>query len=228
MNNDSVSTTQCEKFRHPEFRLTVDSYIPRIDIGVLVSFLEESVENGSRFADGETISFGSMLLRVASIDGSFSLEEPDLKSLPIVWKNGVTQSLKLLRLQKDIAESVGLNEEVDPPSIRCSLLVAADMTQDCQAFVLERTSPVQSDSGWFIGRLDTQLDYRNSANLNRQSVYQAILNWPQIAGFLALPAGCRVDVSLAKTLFSRNGEPLGIKKGGFVDFLEEDVDRRTA
>ncbi|RLS36360.1 MAG: hypothetical protein DWH81_12590 [Planctomycetota bacterium] len=103
--------------------LVFDSSIPQLDVVVLASFLEESVEEGIRYEEGELISVGSMLLRVATVDDSFTLQEPDMQSVPIAWRLGVTQSMMLLRLQKDITESVGLEDEMDAPSITSSLLV---------------------------------------------------------------------------------------------------------
>ena len=127
--------------------------------------------------------------------------------------------MTLLRLQKEITESVGLADEIDPASIRYSLLVGTDLTKNTNTFILERIQPVDSDSGWFVGCLETVLDYNDAANLDRISVYQAVLNWPQIAGFLALPADCRVEVSNANTVFSRNGLPLEVQKGSFLDIV---------
>ncbi|MGC3961508.1 MAG: hypothetical protein QM813_27360, partial [Verrucomicrobiota bacterium] len=108
----------------------------------LASFLEESVEEGTRYEDGEFIAFGSMIFQVARVDDSLALQEPDLQSFPIAWKSGVTRSMKLLRLQKDIIESVGLEDEIDPPSIRSSLLVGTDPTPEIETFILERMIPV--------------------------------------------------------------------------------------
>jgi hypothetical protein len=212
MSTNSVSTTNCSNYQHPEFLLVFDSLVPQCDIDVLASFLEKSVEQGTQYDDGDTIAFGSMLFLVASVDNLLILHEPDLQSLPIAWKLGITQSMKLLRLQKDVVESVGLEDEIDSPSIRSSLLIGTDLTDEGKKFILERITPVDSDSGWFIGRPDSMLDYNNEVNLNRISIYQAIMNWPQIAPFLALPAGCRIDVSEANSIFTRNGKSVAIHK----------------
>lgn len=209
-------TTKCSACNHPEFLLEFHSSIPQADVDVLISFLEESVQGGTRYEDGQTIEFGSMILRLAAVDDLFIVEEPDLLTIPISWKSGITQSMRLLRLQKDVAESVGLGDELNSPSIRYSLLVGADLTEGAGQLVLERSEPDCSDSGWFVGRLDGKLDYNDAANLRRMSIYQAILNWPRIAGFLALPDGSRVEAS-ERLDISRSGEPLEIQKGSFLD-----------
>lgn len=219
MSKSFVRTRKCDACQHPEFLLFFDTAVPQADIQILTSFLEESVEEGTRYNDKDLITIGSMLFRVSIVNDSLTLEEPDLQSLPIEWKEGITESMKLLRLQKDIAESVGLEDEIESPSIRSSLLIGADLTQQDEQLVLERVKTSDSDSGWFVGRRDSVLDYDDEGNLKRISVYQAILNWPKIAGFLALPAGCRVDISATNSQFARNGRPLQIKPGSFVDVL---------
>jgi hypothetical protein len=216
MNQMITVTTRCSEWKHSEFRLEFDSAIPQADVYALVSFLEESVQAGTRYDDGQMIEFGSMILRLAVSDDVFIVEEPDLRTFPISWKVGITQSMRLLRLQKDIAESVGLGDHLEFSSIRCSLLVGTDLIEGLDMLILERSEPHASDSGWFVGRLDTKLDYNDAANLHRISVYQAILNWPRMAGFLALPAGSRVETSERLTI-SRNGQPLEIQKGSFLD-----------
>jgi hypothetical protein len=215
-------TTKCSEWKHPEFRLEFDSAIPQADVDVLVSFLEESVRGGARYEDGQTIEFGSMIFRLAAVGDVLAAEEPDLLTFPISWKAGITQSLMLLRLQKDIAESVGLGDELDFPSILYSVLVGADLTEGLDTLVLDRAEPYGSDSGWFVGRLDSTIDYNDAANLFRISVYQAIVNWPRIAGFLALPAGSRVETS-ERLQISHNGQPLTIQKGSFLDVASSNM-----
>jgi len=221
MTRQRVTTTSCSKWQHLEFHVEFESGIPAVDIEALVSFLEATVKAGTRYAEGELIAFGSMILRVAEMENALTLQEPDLQSIPISWNDGITQSMMLLRLQKDVGESIGLEDELDPPSIRSSLLVGADLSKRLGGCILERSEPAEADSGWFVGRLDTELDYSDEANLQRISVYQAILNWPNIAGFLALPAGCRVEVSGASRVFSRNGQVLEIQERSFLDMVQD-------
>ena len=219
MSNNVFRTTKCSAYEHPEFTLVFDTSVPQADIEVLASFLEDSVAEGTRYKDGDLITVGSMLFRVAMIKDALSIEEPNLLSLPIEWTQGVSRTMQLLRLQKDIAESLGLEDEIDPPSIRCSLLVGANLTLQDKELVLDRVNASVCDSGWFVGRQDSELNYEDKATLKRISVYQAILNWPQIGGFLALPVGCRVEFSRQKPRFTRNGRDLEIKSGSLIDAL---------
>src|SRR5262249_29298694 len=117
----------------------------------------------------------------------------------------------------DVAESVGLGDELDSPSIYHSLLVGVDLTEESNSFVLERFEPRASDSGWFIGKLDSQIDYNNAENLRRISVYESILNWPHVAGFLGLSPGCRVESSSEQLEISRDGKKLEIQKKSLLE-----------
>ena len=217
MNQMEIVTTKCSEWGHPEFRLEFDAAIPQVDVDVLVSFLEQSVENGTRYEHGQSIELGSMILWLVAVDGYFNVEEPDLLNVPLTRRVGVTQSLRTLRLHKDIAESVGLGDELDFPSIRHSLTIGTDLSIGVDAFVLERLESQGLDSGWFVGRFESQLDYSEAANLRRVSLYQAILNWPRIAGFLALPTDSRVEMSPKGLEISRYGRLLEIQEGSFLD-----------
>ena len=95
-----ISTTKCTDRQHREFCLDFDAAIPRHDVDILVSYLEQSVENGTRYKDGQSIQFGSMVLRIVAANNSLILEEPDFVTIPIVWAVGVTRSLKLLHFIK--------------------------------------------------------------------------------------------------------------------------------
>ncbi len=217
MSDTRTFIINCSQNKHPNFRLVVDSAIPQSDVDAMIDFLKESVQSGKKFGDGETIDFGSMLIRLVALNDDLALQEPDLRTIPISWTEGITNSMKLLRLQKDIGESVGFGDELNFPSIRYSLLVGADWTERLDTLVLERSDHDGLDSGWFVGQLDTEIDYNNPSNLRRISVYQAILDAPHIAGFLALPTGCCVEISgQYKTIFY-NGQYIKIKNGSYMD-----------
>lgn len=212
-----TKTRSCSAFEHPEIRFECDDSIPKADLNALLCFLEASVEGGERFEDGHTISFGSMLLRVSTGGGKLILHEPDMQGVPISWRNDVTSSLRLLRQQKDIADSVGLVDELDCPSICSSLLVGTDVTEKSDSLVLDRVESANADSGWFIGRLDSESDYNDPTNLQRISIYEAFLQWPRVAGYLGLPPGCRVELSGSHTEIFRDDELLEIREGSLLD-----------
>lgn len=217
MSKSAIVTKVCSAVMHPEFVVEYESSIPQADIHVLASFLEESVKMGTRYLEGDLIAFGSMIFRVARCHDVLTLEEPNMESFPIHWDSGVTRSMRLTRLQKDIAESVGLVDEIDPPSIRSSLLVEASLMPKDEGLVLDRRNSIASDSGWFVGHRDSGPCCRDQVPTSRISIYQAILNWPKTCGFLGLPAGCRVEIGQGKLKLTRNGSPLEIKKDCLID-----------
>lgn len=234
MSRARTVTIDCSEYNHPDFRFVVDSGILQVDVDIFASFLEESVREGTRYADGELIQFGSMLLRLVTSDGFLTLQEPDLRTMPIswtdgktdpvTWTEGVTNSLTLLRLQKDTGESLGFEDELDFPSIASSIVVGADWTEGLDSLFLDRTESEGEHSGWFVGRPDGEMDYDDADNLQPISLYQAILEAPHIAGYLAMPTGCRVLMSGQSLTFWYDGRPLKIVKGSFLD----DARRRSS
>lgn len=209
-------TTGCSEWAHPEFYISHDPGIVPEDIGSLAAALVQWVRQGRRFESGSLIELGSTLLRVAAKGQYLTLEEPDYVKFPISWTPGPCRSLRLLRLQQNIVESVGLASELTFSPIRLSLTIGLDLSKATDGLVLQRSDPETMDSGWFLGALGSPLDYSQPGNLQRISVYQAILSWPRIAGFLALPTGCRVEMSLSGMRVARQGIPLELQQGSFL------------
>ena len=218
-----TTTTNCSECGHPEFRISFDETIPRVDVEWLISVIECSVRNGTRYKDGELIDIGSMLLRTELDDeGRFLIKEPDFREVPISWIRGVTRSLQLLRLQKDSAESLQLGDKIDFPTLRQSVLVGIDVDSPLKQFVMERTNPDDVHSGWFIGQIDSPLDYCDPSNLCRVSIYEVVTNCPNIAGFLAMPSGIRVEKSKDRLSVFYKDQPLTPTKGSFLDLISRE------
>ncbi len=148
----NIITTKCSQSGKPEFLISCDDAIPRDDVDWLISFLERSVRDGAVYESDQLIQIGWMINTLSmGNDGLLSISEPDLRSLPIKWKSGVTETLRHLRLQKDTADSLGLSAYVQIPSIRESAIVATDVDAKKARFIFERAECTSSDSGWFIG-----------------------------------------------------------------------------
>ncbi len=135
----------------------------------------------------------------------------------ITWVNGVTQSLRLQRLQKDIAESVQLGTLADYPAIRHGLIVGTDLDQTSHEFVMERFDGNENYSGWFVGRLDTSLDYNQPQSLTHMSVYEFLLGWPQLGGFLGLPTSSYLELKPQTLRIQHLGNLLEVAPGSFLD-----------
>jgi hypothetical protein len=90
-----ISTTKCEQFGHPEFVLEVDASVPDVYARDLVETIECMVRGDSAFRPDETFQIGWMLTRVQEQGPrQRTLEEPDMRSMPIQWTPGVTHTLR--------------------------------------------------------------------------------------------------------------------------------------
>ncbi len=214
-----ISTTKCENFGHPEFVLEADeSAVPDIYIRELVETIEHMVADGTVFQVAETFQIGWMLTRVQEKGPRLlTLEEPDMRSLPIQWIPSVTDTLRQKMLQVFMLDSVELRHEMQIPSIQQSLIACTHYT-DCDFFMTRSKSTNERDSGWFVGCREHRHDHNDPGNLRCVSLYEAYLGQRGIQGFVTFPVGATVVVDRKNgvTIFNK-GEPLGIVPGSFLD-----------
>ena len=211
-----VKTTGCARHDHPEFTLDIGDAL-ETDGKWLVKFLEQAVASGERFAPGETVAIGWMLTRVVEVDDdTLTLHEPDMKSMPIQWVPTVRSTLAHLRIQKAIAESVGLEDELELPSIRHTAIVCTELGEE-PGMILARAEPKAGDSGWFAGCADPDHDHNVAENLDVTSLYQLAIAVPGAIGFLGLPAGVQVLIEAgAAPHIAMNGKRLPIKARSYL------------
>jgi hypothetical protein len=214
-----ISTTKCEEFGHPEFVLEADaSVVPDIYVRNLVETIECMVKEGSCFRPGETFQIGWMLTRVQGQGPrQLTLEEPDMRSMPIQWIPGVTHTLRQKMLQVFMLDSVGLRHQMQIPTIRQSLIACTRYT-DGDFFMTRSENNNERDSGWFVGCLDGGHDHNEAGNLRCISLYEAYLGQRGIQGFVTFPVGATVLIDGKQGVTILNGaEPLGIVPGSFLD-----------
>lgn len=218
-------TSKCAAHGHPEIEVRYsEARVPPVDVDSLLAFFEQSVRAGTRYKPGETLQIGWMFTRLFDRGrGLLGLEEPDFASVPIRWVDCVDRTLLHLRHQRDVAESVGMLDELAPPSIRSSAVVCSRYATSA-AFGMRRTEPAEADSGWFVGCLDPDHDHTNPRRLGRVSLYELVLHRPAAMAFLALPPGCAVTVGAdGALLMQRIGTELRIGQGSYLD----EIARRT-
>jgi hypothetical protein len=146
-----------------------------------------------------------------------ALREPDMRSMPIQWVPGITHTLRQKMLQVFMLDSVSLRDEMQIPSIRQSLVVCTGYKAR-EFFMARSKGASESDSGWFVGCLDGEHDHNDPSNLRCVSLYEAYLGQRGIQGFVTFPEGTAVVVDSTNGLsILREGEPLGIVRGGFLD-----------
>jgi len=212
-------TNTCRSHGHPEFQIAYDQALIPVedDVHWFIGWLENSVAQGKRITPGQTCQVGWIVTEVRlGESGSLSLWEPDMRQVPVVWTESVTNTLAHLRLQKDVVESVLSASDLSFPSMLQSSIVCARLGQT-EGLVLERTKPSESDSGWFCGCRGGNHDHNNAGELRRVSLYEAAVRYaPQIVPYLALPAGVLIGISGGAPKVFQDGKPLVFKPESFL------------
>lgn len=192
MTIEMASTEGCRTYGHPDLCFSYDSSIvPRPDADWLLRYLKESVSEGREYRHHETIQVGfSICMFYETEHGLLELFEPDWSGeTPIRFVPRMTATLHWLRVQRDVAESLGLSG--DYPNIRQSAVVCDEVAaKGCGT--MERSVARDADSGWFLGCDDLGHDHGSSKNLKRVSLYEATALLPVVTPFLALPTGVSV------------------------------------
>jgi hypothetical protein len=203
--------------RKSDLLIRCDDSIPAPDIDWLVKLIEGMVRVGYKYGAGEIIEVGWMPVQVFDVgDGTLLLREPDMRAIPFKWTDGVTETLRQLRLQKDTAESFGFGKSMQFPSVRDSAIVGVDVRQNDSILILDRVEAKGTDSGWFIGRLNSQLDYNDPGNLRRDSLYAAAILCPAAIMFMALPFGIVVEISEGQIAVTHHGKSVAPRTNSFL------------
>ncbi len=215
----ALQTTTCGRYGHPEFRVTFDpARVPvEADVHWFIGWLEQSVAQGKQFAPEQTCQVGWITTEIRLGENGFlSIWEPNMRDMPIVWAESVSNTLAHLRLQKDVVESVLSSSDLSYPSMRHSAIICTRL-QENKGLVMERTPPTGNDSGWFCGCRGEDHDHNNVAELRCVSLYEAAAKYaPQIVPYLALPPGVLIGASAGAPTIFYGGEPLAFKPGSFL------------
>ena len=211
-------TTQCGAHGHPEISLRCDgSIVPEEDLDWFARNLEEMVAGGEKFKAGDTIKIGWIMARFKAADGLLALEEPDFKSFPIVWIDGITRTLADLRRQKDVVESLEGDMEPIFPAVDEAGCVC-DRYTGGRPLVIQRDPPQDSFSGWSVTCDDPEHDHALE-KLTPESLYRIALDMPAVVQFLALPPGLAGHICADEMEFITADGLLEIKPGSYLDRL---------
>src|SRR6185436_8164843 len=114
-----TSTQKCREYGHPEISVECeDASALSLNLRSFVEWIESEVAGGRRFLPEQTIQFGWSILQIRQrTDGTLGLFEPDFQSMPIVFVDSVSNTLLHLLIQKSVAESLGLDQELSLPSL---------------------------------------------------------------------------------------------------------------
>lgn len=109
----------CEKHGHPEFSVCAVENHLAVQLSWLFAWLESEVAAGKRFLPDQTVQVGWSLLKVFQReDGTLGLLEPDFKNMPVVFIESVSHSLFHMLVQKSVAESLQLGNELNLPPLQ--------------------------------------------------------------------------------------------------------------
>ncbi len=188
------------------------------DVEWFCSTLETMLARGSKFKVGQTFGMGwSVLVFTDAGKGVLGLQELDGSGVESKFAKGVTRSLTALRLQKSVAESFGLEEQLDFATQRQTAIACKKLDVD-KAIVMSRDEPDEDASGWFFSCTAKNHDHDDEANLKVETLYELSCEFPRLMPYLALPIGVMILVDGDK-IKAEDGEgrKLGIKPGSLLD-----------
>jgi hypothetical protein len=213
-----VTTKHCAKYGQRDISVAYDEHLVlESDVTWLLGWLESEAANGRRFLAGETIQIGWMVTKLETFeDGMLEICEPDMKAFPVKFVNSVTNTLIHLRFQKMVVESIGCEQEFCFPSLRQTAITCNSVGKHAGIF-MDRMSPRDNDSGWFIGCVDPNHNHQEPTNLARKSLYEIVVRYePIITSYLAIPPGISVYIRDGIPVFHRGESKLAILSDSFL------------
>jgi hypothetical protein len=186
-------TTRCGAAGHREFTIQLTRQLPVPDLHrMLVDYFEGAVTRGTKFLPGQTVQVGWSTLRLCErSDGTLGVEERELAPEP-AWIESVDRALMDAWLQKEVASSVELLDELRFPRQDEGVLVA-DCALEADAVLLTRIPDddlPEGFSGWALACAEDH-DHGERSVVPLLAV---AANQPGLVQFLALPHGTSVFV----------------------------------
>jgi hypothetical protein len=213
-----AATETCKE--HGQHEITVEcgdeGYLAQ-GLKSLLQWIERETAEGRRFLPEQTVQFGWSILEIRQrTDGTVGLFEPDFRSMPVRFVDSVSNTLFHLLVQKWVAESLGLERELEIPDLRASAIICTEFGTT-EGFVMSRVQPQAADSGWFLGCDRKIHDHQSPNNLRRVSLYEAAIRYEdKIIPFLGLPPEIFVGFGGAAPYFSRGERELMIRPGSYL------------
>jgi len=211
------STTQCSKYGQPEFIFSVDDgSLSEKDAQWFRETLEEMVAAGEKFKAGETLLVGPVPLKLEAAEGGkLRVLEPDMKSIPFKFIPSVARTLRIVRRQRYAADSLGATNAIRFAPFHHPLMVTRGALK-APAILMIRAKKQDGITGWVLTDLEDKS--KSKPDLEAMTVYEAMLQRPDIMDFLALPEQFSVVVS-GRTKFEifKDGSPVEPRKGSYLD-----------
>ncbi|MEM5569188.1 hypothetical protein [Aliarcobacter butzleri] len=110
-------------------------------------------------------------IKIEEFKNNLYFFEPDYYKTPINWIVEIEKTIKLIRYQLDTEKSFSLEYDRRELTVRNSLLIGNDVFMNSNEIFMTRTDRSnEMDSGWFIGNINTNLDYTNISNMKKISL----------------------------------------------------------
>lgn len=212
------TTKLLSSFGQPEFEIQLSQLeFAQADFDFLQQALVDMARAGARFLEGQIIQIGSTPCRVASGQGVMSLEEPDFEMFPLQWVPGAKNTMRHLRIQNYVGDSLGLRDTLSHPSVLQSVVICTQLNPTSGIF-MERTVPTDAeDSGWNILCPDPAHAHDNPATLRRESLYLVCMVNPAVIQYIALPESISILQHFQGVPhFSMNGERIPFARGSYL------------
>lgn len=205
-----LRTTRCERVNHPEFELEVGTTSSTFTDG-LIDWIETTIQSGTKFEIGENVQYGSAILQVRARGRDYALFEPQPGSMPIVWIDSVADSVMTTMRQRAIAESVGLEDDLDFPHPMRHGFVCTRAVRGVRVGLI-RNEPMERDTGWCVMCTKEGHDHTDPEQIEEMSLYELAVRIPEFRLFQGMPVKTAVLLGGGKPIqvfFDR--KPLPIK-----------------
>jgi hypothetical protein len=214
------TTSRCHQHNHPEITFEVDCrVVSAYDVCWLIKTLERAVAKGACYEEGQTIQLGWLLASFsAGYDGTLKITEPDMNGLPINFVDGVTNTLRDLREQKDVLAS--LAEPRRP--VFCDLrkpMVVSKSFKDSEDFVMLREPETPFFSGWYF--CDNRSRAESEDDFDLLSIYEIGCQRPDLVKFLTLPVRYAVEGKEDAYGILYDADPVSIREGSYLAAVNE-------
>jgi hypothetical protein len=194
-----VRTTACAGANHAEFELEIGN-IDTMFTDSLIDWLETEVQKGTRFEAYETVHHGSSMLQVRErSNGTLALYEPHPGSMPIVWIDSVEDSVMTMVRQREVAESVGLEDDLEFPAPMRTGYICMRARRGVRIGLI-RNEPLEHDAGWCVMCTERDHDHADPDEIEALSLYELGLRVPELRLFQAMPVHTAVLIGGSKPL----------------------------
>jgi len=190
------------------------------DARELFARLEQDFRSTAPLDSGSHFEHGWLTLRLhRHSENILSVQEPDLSGLPVRYVDSVTNALRHLAWQRACAATIGFKGVLAHPTMS-DVAVLCPRLGRSRNFIMERGITTPNDSGWIIGCSDTAHDHKHGSDLSRATLYEIVTGFrPEIAAFLALPAGAKILNGPHGLWVSLDGRSHQIPRGSLLDQL---------